>query len=99
MTTNELIDLFREDIKGADILYFDKIENKKSNRKDLHAFLLLDSLVPDTGRIICAAEHDEIYLAPTLDELAKVITYDQVIELKCCGVLMDDYGECLRMFA
>ena len=45
-----------------EFLNFEDIENKRSSRSDLHAFLLLDSLVPGSGRIIAGADHDEIYL-------------------------------------
>jgi len=96
MTVDEMIELFEKD----DEYYFefDKIENKRSNRSDLHVFLLLDSLCPGKSRIIAGAEHDEIFLEPSLEDLAKVITKDQVIELRRCGVMIWE-GEGLAMFA
>jgi len=82
-------------------LKFDRVENKRSNRPDLHAFLLLDSLVPGrdgkSDDMIGGAEHDEIYLSVDIEELEKVITEDQVLELIRCGVRYNE--ESLCMFA
>jgi hypothetical protein len=40
--------------------------------------------------IVAATAHDEIYLAPGLNEIAAVITEDQVIELIRCGVRISE---------
>lgn len=77
---------------------FELVKIKKSERNDLHAFLLLDSLIPSNRSIISASEHDEIYLDIDLDELSKVITEEQVIELVRCGVRYDSDYDCLSMF-
>ena len=78
-------------------LKFDLVENKKSSRPDLHAFLLLDSLMPSSCDMVAAAEHDEIFLDVELDDLEKTaITEDQICELVRCGVRVSDYG--LSMF-
>lgn len=77
---------------------FELVKIKKSERNDLHAFLLLDSLIPSNRPIISASEHDEIYLDIDLDELSKVITEEQVIELVRCGVRYDSDYDCLSMF-
>ena len=95
MTTNKLKQLFESD-DDYDSLSFDKIENKRSKRADLHAFLLLDELVPDTTNMVTAGEHDQIFLEVNIEDLAKVINEDQVFELKRCGVFVDEYG--LSMF-
>ena len=86
------ISINREDRK------FSGIENKRSERPDIHAFLLLDELVPGTRDMISAAEHDEFYLDVGVEELVKVITEEQVIELRRCGVHWSEY-DCLVMFA
>jgi hypothetical protein len=97
MTTEELTKIFEEE--DNEFLNFDKIQNKRSSRADLHAFMLLDQLIPDSGEdIIVASEHDQIYLAIGLEELAKVATRDHIIELKRCGVMVDDMNEGLSMF-
>lgn len=68
-----------------------KVTNKLSQRRDLHVFLLLDKLIPDKSRdIIAAAEHDMIYLEGHLEEIAEVITDEQIEELAHCGVFIDD---------
>lgn len=77
---------------------FAYVKNKKSNRTDLHAFMLLDSLVPGTRDMVTGAEHDEIFLNVDLDNLAEKITEDQVLDLVRCGVMYNDEFECLSMF-
>lgn len=74
---------------------FDLIENKRSRRKDLHAFLLLDELFPSNKKMVAAAEHDEIYLDIDPERLAKVATPDQIKELVRCGVRYGEDGLCM----
>lgn len=93
MELSELFDKHRKEH-----LKFDRVENKRSNRPDLHAFLLLDELVPGSSDIVSAAEHDEIYFDVKVSELGKVITEEQVIELLRCGFLYHDEYECLFSF-
>jgi len=76
-------------------LKFEKVENKRSNRPDLHAFLLLDELVPGTSDMVCNSEHDEFWLDVNLDELAEVATEDQIIELMRCGVRCSEDSLCM----
>lgn len=72
-------------------LKFERVENKRSSRPDLHAFLLLDELFPGTRDIVSHASHDEIYLDIDSDDIEK-LTEGQVIELLRCGVLYDDFS-------
>jgi hypothetical protein len=72
-----------------DYLEFDKVENKLSKRKDLHAFIMLDKLFPDHMNIICNAEHDEFWLEIEEDDI-ETLTDDQILELTRCGVRYDD---------
>ncbi len=66
---------------------------KLSRRLDIHAFLLLDGLVPGTRNIVSDAEHDKIYLGIDLVALAKVATEAHIIVLIRCGVMLDrDYN-------
>ncbi len=76
---------------------FSRIEQKLSNRPDLHAFLLLDQLCPGNRDMVCAATHDVIYLDADTDALAEVITKEQVTDLVRCGVRFCSEG--LEMFA
>lgn len=73
---------------------FDRVKNKSTTRGDLHAFLLLDRLIPSpTGcDIVSAANHDEIYLDTDPEEFVKVATEDHVIEIMRCGVRFDGSG-------
>lgn len=78
-----------------EFLHFERIENPRSKRPDLHAFLLLDELCPGDRDMVVAAEHDEIYLVVELDELAAIATLDQIKELVRCGVRCGEDGLCM----
>lgn len=81
-----------------DYLKFEEIENKRSNRPDLHAFLLLEELFPTDNKsdMICSSEHDEFWLDVSFEQMKK-LTDDQILELIRCGVRCD--YDCLLMFA
>lgn len=70
-------------------LNFDKVKNKRSNRVDIHVFLLLDELFPGDCDVISNAAHDKIWLEPGKDELNK-LTNKQILELSRCGVMCED---------
>lgn len=98
MNLNELTSLF-EKHSDEEYIQFSRVVNPKSQRKDLHGFLLLAQLCPGTFDMVAAAEHDEITLDPSLEDLAASgITEEQVIELLRCGVRYDSDIDCLRMF-
>lgn len=92
MTKDELLELAEKYETAGKIHKFDDVANKLSQRPDLHAMILLDRLVPGNMCMIAAADHDQVYLETDLDELAKVITEEQLIELFRCGVWFDDNG-------
>lgn len=96
MTLAELEKVFEK--YDGEFLHFEHVENRLSNRPDLHAFLLIDKLVPGTGDIVTSAEHDEIWLDVPLYLLAEVITEMQVRELVGCGVRYDSDLESLALF-
>jgi len=83
---------------GDEFMEFDRVQNKLSNRPDIHAFLLLDKLVPGDRDMVSAAEHDEICLDIEPEELAKVATEEQIVELIRCGVRLDSRTDSLTMF-
>lgn len=101
MTQDEIILAF-EKHEENEYLKFDSIPAvlRKTKRPDLHAFMLLDRLVPGESDIVSAAEHDEFYMSVGVEELEKSkITDEQVLELVRCGVrYASEYG-CLAMFA
>jgi len=76
---------------------FESLENKRSNCAEIHAFLILNELVP-TDRMIESAEHDKIWLSVNIEALSKVITSEQIRELSICGVFYDDDIELLAMY-
>lgn len=95
-----------EDIKAAfkyddkESLKFERIpkQTRLSNRPDLHAFLLLDKLVPGETDMVSNATHDEIFLEVSPEDLAKVVSEEQVVELIRCGVHYSSEYDCLVMF-
>ena len=96
----QMFSFLSNEMDGNDFLEFDLVENKHTNRPDLHAFILLDKLIPgSTGDIIDAAEHDEFYLSINIDDLEKVITIEIAQELSRCGVMYNSDHDCLYMFA
>lgn len=78
---------------------FDRIENKRSKRPDLHAFMLLDELFPaknDTD-MISAAEHDQICLNISAKQINS-LDDEELIELIRCGVIYDSGTDSICMF-
>jgi hypothetical protein len=90
--TQEEIEQFFED-NNDDFLKFELVENPRSKRPDLHAFLLLEELVPGDKDILDAAEHDEVWLSIELSELEGKITEEQLLELIRCGIRCDEDGQ------
>lgn len=80
-------------------LKFDRVENKLSQRPDLHAFLLLDSIMPGNRDMVCASEHDEFFLDIDCSEFSRRATAEQIRELVRCGVRYDASLDSLAMFA
>ena len=82
-----------------EFLKFDRIGNKRCERPDLHAFLLLDELFPSPGQdMVSGAGHDEIWLDVTADQIES-LTDEQIVELVRCGVRYDYGTNALSMFA
>ena len=82
-----------------EFLKFDRVAEKFSQRADLHAFILLDKLLPGDRDMVSGAEHDVIYLEPSPEELLKVASKDQLRDLHRCGVRHDGDTDSLEMFA
>jgi hypothetical protein len=96
MIYENMKELFED--RNDEFLKFDRVQNKRSNRADLHAFLLLDSLLPGDDDVVASAEHDEIFLSYGPRDLAAAATEEQIIELIRCGVRLDTNWESLAMF-
>lgn len=93
----EISDWFEE--FEDDFLKFDEIpeDQRPSNRPDLCAFLLLDKLCPSDIKMdmVSAAEHDEIYLAVSIEDLVDKVTKEDILYLVRCGVRDGDCGLCM----
>lgn len=81
-----------------EFLKFSRVKNKLSNRPDLHAFLLLDKLIPGDGDMVGSAEHDEILLSINGEELVQKATEEQIVDLIRCGVRWCSEYDTLAMF-
>ena len=94
--SDDLHDKF--ELVNDDYSKFELVENKRSSRPDLHAFLVLDEIFTSNGRdIVAAATHDVIYLDVDGDELVKLMD-SEILELVRCGVMYDSESDCLSMF-
>lgn len=82
---------------GEEYLKFERVLNKRSNRIDLHAFMLLDSIWPKERIMIASAEHDEIWLEVSEEQMEQ-LTDDEILELSRCGVRHDEDSDSLAMF-
>ncbi len=96
MTLDEMKELF--DKHEDEYLCFEGVENKLSNRPDIHAFILLDKIQPKGRDMVSAADHDEIYLDTDVEEFAMIATESQVVELIRCGLRFDEGIESFCMF-
>lgn len=95
----ELVDYIDDLLENSDEAQkFERIVDKFSNRADLHAFILLDKLLPNNHNIIGSARHKEIFIDIDMKKLAAVITKEQVVDLIRCGVSYDSHYGCLYMF-
>lgn len=93
MNVKETFDKYEDEF-----LKFDRVEHKKCNRPDIHAFLSLNNLFPHGRKMISAAEHDQIWLDVDLKEFEKIASNEVVRELRRCGVFYDEEVELLSMF-
>jgi len=72
-------------------------EPENYDEGQLEAFRLLNELVPGKD-IISWAEHDLIWLSTNVEKLAAVITPEQVMHLRACGVRFDSEWDGLAMY-
>jgi hypothetical protein len=62
------------------------------NRNDLEIFYRLDKLFPSEEDIVCAAEHDEIFLNITISDILTCCTKEEFLDLIRLGVRVSDWG-------
>lgn len=101
MTREEMSQRWHEPLANSS---FEAIGMTRSNRRHMHAFLLLDELDPWPNgtkypEVVAQAEHDEIWLGFNEDHVARVITPEQIVELRRCGVHYTDDGMGFHMGA
>ena len=94
----EFFDTYNDEYgKGQDIPKIRRL----AHRDDVHAFMMLDRLLPPKKKqlehgppdMICGAEHDKIWLGVEYKELAKAgITEEQIIDLIRCGCMAESEG-------
>jgi hypothetical protein len=85
VTAQELFE-FHKDEFG----HFERIENKLSNRRDLHAYLMLDRIFPikkgdEFETIVEWSNCETIDLCLTTEQI-ETLTSEQVLELVRCGI-------------
>lgn len=103
MTIDQIEDFVEAQSEDGDAFLSDSrweaITPKHSQRKDIHAFVTLDKLIPaDSGDLIAWAGHDEISLEPSLEEIAPLLTEDIILDLLACGVRFEVGEDCMKMF-
>lgn len=97
MTREELADLFAQDEAFGT---FADVAGQRSPYRDLHAMLLLAELQPRERpfRMLSDAGYGKVWFCTNFGELAKIITKEQVVELRRCGVWYDCDRGSLAMF-
>lgn len=85
---------FFSDIE-TEFLKFERIADPRSRRRDLHAFMLLDELIPGSTVIIISADHDKIWLSIEVPTLLAVASIEQLIDLHRCGVFYHEEALCM----
>lgn len=90
-----------KDISNSNVYCnFESVENKLSNRPDLHALLLLDKIVPSEhySDILSSAEHDIVYINIDIKKLIKNVTIEHIYDLCRCGITYDSEVDCLVFY-
>jgi len=98
MSVEQLLATF--DKHEDEYIQFQNVANKRSRRPDMHAFIVLDELLPGDGKgdLISAAEHDQFFLDIEPEALARVATEEIILDLVRCGVSFDGENESLFLF-
>jgi hypothetical protein len=76
---------------------FELVQNKLSQRGDMHAMIMLDQLFPGGYGMVSAAEHDQIWFNVSWEDVNK-LTEEQIRTLNQCGVWFDHKYQSLSMF-
>lgn len=76
---------------------FKRITDPLHHQPDVCAFLLLETLVQQSGGIISSADNGQVWLSTPLDALDKVATPEEILTLYRCGVTHDTERDGLTM--
>jgi len=77
---------------------FDRVENKLSPARDIHAILKVYSLCPTGKYAIDRADDDQVYLGADIDLICETATEADFLELCRCGVHWDEGSDQLYLF-
>jgi len=85
---------------NEEFLKFEDIPNKRSKYRDVHAFLLIEKILPDDDepKIVSSSGSSEIWLSVDVHELSKLVSEEDVLELVRCGIRYDSNKHSLSMF-
>lgn len=97
MTSEDIKRVFSDD-DDNEHLKFERVQNKRSERRDLHAFIVLSELLPSSLPIISGAEYDQIWIEADPEDLAQKATEQQLIDLRRAGLCYDSGVESFYMF-
>jgi hypothetical protein len=94
MTRERFDELFdsEDDPMSDEYIQFERVQNKLSQNRDLHAFLLMESIEPVQYRLIAGADHDVVYLEGPTDSFIEKLTEEQAIDLIRCGIHYENDG-------
>lgn len=99
MTVDEMKELFEKYADEYQYGDFEKILGTLSTRPDMHAFRLIENLLPNKKfDMIASAEHDQIWLGVDPEELAAVATPEIIRQLVACHIFFDDQYDGLGMW-
>jgi hypothetical protein len=93
MTFNEAWEKY-ESLDGR----FDLVTNRLSSRSDMHAFMLLDRLVPGTFCLLQWANVDQVWFEVAVGRVEEAATEEELRDLICCGVFYDARMNALSLF-
>lgn len=97
MTLKEMSEAFKK-YSDEEFLKFDRVTNKATNKSDLHGFLILDRLEPESTAVLGSAEHDEVFLHTSPDAVLDKITEADIIDLLRCGISYNEEYESFYTF-
>jgi hypothetical protein len=94
MTVNEMFDKCSEVARHND---FSRLDNKRHPLRDLCGLLYLHEKLGGEGDAICVAEHDEVWLGWSVEQI-DLLTEEDIRYLVTCGVHFDSSVGSLHMF-